>query len=60
MKIWASVLGENPKAAEDILPLNITGTWVDVRDCALSHVLSLEKSAAGGERFIILAPGMFV
>ena len=35
------------------------GSWVDVRDCALAHVLSLEKSAAGGERMIIASPGMF-
>ena len=31
-----------------------TGTcWVDVRDLADAHVLSLEKEAAGGERIII-------
>ena len=30
-------------------------SWVDVRDVALAHVLSLEKAAAGGERIIVSA-----
>lgn len=33
-----------------------TGTcWIDVRDLANAHVLSLEKEAAGGERIIVSA-----
>ncbi|KAJ7571960.1 D-lactaldehyde dehydrogenase [Mycena floridula] len=30
-------------------------TWVDVRDLAEAHMLSLEKEAAGGERLILVA-----
>lgn len=33
-------------------------SWVDVRDAALSHVLAIEKEAAGGERLIV-ASGPF-
>jgi hypothetical protein len=33
-----------------------TGTcWIDVRDLANAHVLSLEKECAGGERIIVSA-----
>jgi nucleoside-diphosphate-sugar epimerase len=28
------------------------GSWVDVRDAALAHVVALEREAAGGERFL--------
>jgi len=58
MKAWAFAIGKTTKAVE-VIPLNLTGSWIDVRDCALGHVLSLEKSAAGGERIIVSAPGMF-
>ncbi|KZO94398.1 D-lactaldehyde dehydrogenase [Calocera viscosa TUFC12733] len=34
------------------------GFWIDVRDCARAHVLSLQKEAAGGERLFI-AGGAF-
>lgn len=56
MKTWYSSL-----LAEPQMPVicGSGGSWVDVRDCALAHVLSLEKSAAGGERMIIASPGMF-
>jgi len=29
------------------------GFWIDVRDCAKAHVLSLQKEKAGGERMLI-------
>ena len=29
-----------------------SGSWVDVRDTALAHVLALEKDEAGGQRII--------
>jgi nucleoside-diphosphate-sugar epimerase len=29
--------------------------WIDVRDLANAHVISLEKEAAGGERIIVCA-----
>jgi nucleoside-diphosphate-sugar epimerase len=33
-----------------------TGTcWIDVRDLAAAHVISLEKESAGGERIIVSA-----
>ncbi|KAK7002479.1 D-lactaldehyde dehydrogenase [Favolaschia claudopus] len=32
-----------------------SGSWVDVRDIALAHVLGLQKEEAGGERIIISA-----
>jgi nucleoside-diphosphate-sugar epimerase len=36
--------------------LAATGTcWIDVRDLANAHVISLEKEAAGGERIIVSA-----
>ncbi|KAF8808073.1 NAD(P)-binding protein [Phlegmacium glaucopus] len=54
MKAWAFATDETPKPINGI-PLNTTASWVDVRDCALGHVLSLEKSAAGGERIIVSA-----
>ncbi|KZO94395.1 NAD(P)-binding protein [Calocera viscosa TUFC12733] len=34
------------------------GSWIDVRDTAKAHVLSLQKEKAGGERFLI-AGGAF-
>ncbi|KAJ7598455.1 D-lactaldehyde dehydrogenase [Mycena floridula] len=50
------VLGEMfAKTAET---LAIGNSWVDVRDVAAAHALSLEKEAAGGERFIISAGPM--
>lgn len=33
----------------------VAGSWVDVRDVALAHVLALEKEEAGGERFLTSA-----
>ena len=35
------------------------GGWVDVRDIALAHVLSLQKDEAAGERLLICG-GEFV
>lgn len=37
----------------------IGGGWIDVRDAALAHTLSLSKEEAGGERLII-SGGEFV
>ena len=57
MKMWYYALLAEPQIFIDLGQL---GSWVDVRDCALGHVLSLENSSAGGERLLIAAPGMFV
>ena len=35
------------------------GSWIDVRDVALAHILAAQKQEAGGERIIISA-GDFV
>ncbi|KZO93873.1 NAD(P)-binding protein [Calocera viscosa TUFC12733] len=43
----------NPKTGDDLYAY--AGNWVDVRDVALSHVLALQKAAAGGERIIVSA-----
>ena len=56
MKLWYNALLVEPQS---FVSLRQVGSWVDVRDCALGHVLSLENSAAGGERLIVAAPGMF-
>lgn len=37
----------------------VGGSWVDVRDISLAHVLALQKAEAGGERLMISA-GEFV
>ena len=55
MKLWYYALLSEPQIFVDIGQL---ASWVDVRDCALGHVLSLENSAAGGERLLIAAHGM--
>ena len=55
MKLWYFALLAEPQTFIDLGQL---GSWVDVRDCALGHVLPLENSAAGGERLMIAAPGM--
>jgi len=41
----------NPKPESELYAY--AGNWVDVRDVALAHVLSLQKEEAGGERFIV-------
>ncbi|KAI0062404.1 NAD(P)-binding protein [Artomyces pyxidatus] len=53
----AKTFGSSPSAFLDTLPDGDTsgtaiGDWVDVRDSALLHVLSLEKEEIGGERLI--------
>ncbi|KAI0076363.1 NAD(P)-binding protein [Panus rudis PR-1116 ss-1] len=39
-------------AADNETLANFGGSWVDVRDVADAHVLSLQKEAAGGSRFL--------
>ena len=56
-KLWYFALLAEPQTFID---LGQPGSWVDVRDCALGHVLSLENSAAGGERLMVAAPGMLL
>ena len=53
MKIWyEKVFAEPPKPKE---VLSDSYSYVDVRDCALGHVLAMENEAAGGERIITSA-----
>jgi nucleoside-diphosphate-sugar epimerase len=47
---WDIITSTKPLPKETLLGSN---AWVDVRDIALSHVLALEKDAAGGERTIV-------
>ena len=56
-KLWYFALLAEP---QKFIDLGQPGSWVDVRDCALGHVLSLENSAAGGERLMVAAPGMLL
>lgn len=51
MQSWYnSVVDGSKNTKED---LSDSTSWIDVRDAALAHVLSLEKTEAGGERIII-------
>lgn len=50
--LWKALAG-GPGAA--LPPLN-TDVWIDVRDLAELHVLALETPAAGGKRYLPLAP----
>ena len=50
------VLMTKNKSQKELLDIN--GGWVDVRDVAEGHVLSLEVPEAGGQRFI-LCGGMY-
>jgi len=43
----------NPKSGDELY--SYAGNWVDVRDVALAHVVSLQKAEAGGERIIVSA-----
>ncbi|KZT51580.1 NAD(P)-binding protein [Calocera cornea HHB12733] len=47
--IWKKAFKENP--ADQVG--QHAGFWIDVRDCAHAHLLSLQKEQAGGERFLI-------
>lgn len=44
--------------AKDGCPFTGIFVWVDVRDLALAHVLSIEKPEAAGQRFLI-SPGQY-
>ena len=52
-KLWYFALLAEPQTFID---LGQPGSWVDVRDCALGHVLSLENSAAGEDWSGMLPP----
>ncbi|THG93230.1 hypothetical protein EW026_g7951, partial [Hermanssonia centrifuga] len=43
---------------DDAFLANMGLEWIDVRDLALAHILSLQKEAAGGNRFIV-SSGVF-
>ncbi|KZT50818.1 NAD(P)-binding protein [Calocera cornea HHB12733] len=47
--IWKKAFKDNP--ADQVG--QHAGFWIDVRDCAHAHLLSLQKEQAGGERFLI-------
>ncbi|KZT55415.1 NAD(P)-binding protein [Calocera cornea HHB12733] len=51
--LWSQLQDSKP---EDTLG-DDAGSWADVRDVALAHILSLQKPAAAGERLIISASG---
>ena len=40
---------------KDGLPPTRVTLWIDVRDCALAHVLAMEKPEAAGRRFLTVA-----
>ena len=42
-------------ACRESCPATDLPFWVDVRDLALAHVLSVEKAAAGNQRFFVIA-----
>ncbi|GJE86730.1 aldehyde reductase [Phanerochaete sordida] len=48
---WYNTIVKNTRTPEQLV--SITSSWVDVRDIALAHALSLQKPEAGGERIII-------
>lgn len=52
LKFWKCIFDPvkpTPDAANPLRPSNV----IDVRDCALAHILALEMKEAGGERFIV-------
>jgi nucleoside-diphosphate-sugar epimerase len=44
------LVGDGPKTQEF---LSTSNSWVDVRDVALAHILSIQNEAAAGERIIV-------
>lgn len=59
----ASSLNTSNQVIYAILTGNLGSTslhlWVDVRDIARAHIAALETPAAGGERFLIKADGIY-
>ncbi|KAH6903138.1 D-lactaldehyde dehydrogenase [Coprinopsis sp. MPI-PUGE-AT-0042] len=54
MKLWWNMLiAPLPGCLDPQMFLTSKTPWSDVRDVADSHILSLEKAAAGGERIIV-------
>jgi nucleoside-diphosphate-sugar epimerase len=43
------------KWKNEIPPTGVAWLWIDVRDCALAHVIAMEKKAAGGKRLFTTA-----
>ena len=56
-KDWYDTIIKQSKTPQQVTAFQ--GSWIDVRDVALAHILSLEKPSAGGQRFIITS-GNFV
>jgi nucleoside-diphosphate-sugar epimerase len=52
---YSHVAHPNSSGATNEFLASVGTAWIDVRDLAEAHVISLEKEAAGGERIIVSA-----
>ncbi|KAH6903136.1 D-lactaldehyde dehydrogenase [Coprinopsis sp. MPI-PUGE-AT-0042] len=52
---WNLIIAPLPNSLPAQLFITTNAIWVDVRDIADAHILSLEKEAAGGERILVNA-----